>query len=75
MGDVGAVDRLRDGDRDAAGGQIDGDALDAGYPVDLFGHGALAVVAAHAGDLKCGGADEGARRVLEHVVLLVSGDR
>jgi hypothetical protein len=30
VGDIGSVDRLRGGDRDAAGGQIDGDALDAG---------------------------------------------
>jgi hypothetical protein len=30
VGDVGAVDRLRGGDRDGAGGQVDGDALGRG---------------------------------------------
>jgi hypothetical protein len=65
------VDRLRGGDRDATGGQIYGDALDAGDSADLVGHGALAVVAAHAGDLERGDADENAWRVFEHVVLRV----
>src|SRR5262249_18822178 len=72
-GDVGSVDRLRGGDRDAAGRQVDGDAADAGDPADLLGHGALAVAAGHAGDLERGGADEGARRVLEHVSSLRYG--
>jgi hypothetical protein len=66
---TGLVDRLHGGDRDAAGGQIDGDALDAGDPADLFGHDALAVAAAHAADPERGDADEGAWRVFEHVVL------
>jgi DNA-binding SARP family transcriptional activator len=50
--------------------QVDGDALDAGDPADLLGHRAPAVAAGHAGDLEGGGADEGARGAVEHVVLL-----
>src|SRR3954471_22421066 len=65
-GDVGTVDRLGGSDGDRAGGEVDGDRLDAVDTRDLLGDCALAVRAGHAGDGEGGGADERVRCAGQH---------
>jgi hypothetical protein len=65
-GDVGAVDWLAGDDGDGARGHVDGHVVDASKVADFLCDSESAVFAGHSVEVKGGGTDERAGRVLQH---------